>query len=83
MSASIGNEYYPNEIEENGIALEKVNDVDKMKTLQRNRPPIGKFYMKCVRNHEILVILVVDKLLLQLGASKAWSPSIELSNKLD
>ena len=54
MSASIGNEYYPNEIEENGIALEKVNDVDKMKTLQRNRPPIGQFYMKCVLNHDLL-----------------------------
>ena len=57
MSASIGNEFYPNEIEEHGITLERVNDVDKMKTLQRNRPPIGKFYMKCFRNHEILVIL--------------------------
>ena len=57
MSASIGNEYYPNEIEENGIALEKVNDVDKMKTLQRNRPPIGQFYLECVLNHDLLVSL--------------------------
>jgi len=48
MSASIGNEYYPNEIE-NGIAF-KVNNIEKMQSLQRNRPPIGQFYMKCVQN---------------------------------
>ena len=48
MSASIGNEYYPNEIE-NGIAF-KGNNIEKMQSLQRNRPPIGRFYMKCVQN---------------------------------
>ena len=47
MSASIGNEYTPNEIE-NGIAS-KASDIEKMQSLQRNRPPIGQFYMKCVQ----------------------------------
>ena len=45
MSASIGNEYRPSEMEANRIAFEKINE---MKVLQRNRPPIGQFYMECV-----------------------------------
>ena len=52
MSASIGNVYRPNEIEENGIALEKAHDADKMKVLQRNSPPIGQFYMERVQNSQ-------------------------------
>ena len=48
MSASIGNEYYPNEIE--NLIASKVNDNEKMQSLQRNRPPIGQFYMECISN---------------------------------
>ena len=50
MSASIGNVYRPNKMEENGIALEKGHDANRMKVLRRNRPPIGQFYMERVRN---------------------------------
>ena len=52
MSASIGNVYRPNEIEKNGIALEKAHDANKMTVLRRNRPPIGQFYMERVRNSQ-------------------------------
>ena len=50
MSASIGNEYKPNEIEEYRFLVEKDHDMNKVQALQRNRPPIAQFYMGCVQD---------------------------------